>query len=214
MKLFRPPKHFETSRILARPLCAADAPDVFHYLLSDPRVTWHLPLATHFSVEETIAYIRLCELGWRAGFFHIWGLVDKASGRIIGLVEMRAALPRVEFGVITTQQPDLKRRRALAMMTGHILEWLITQSHVYRIYACCDPHSEASRAVEHLGFRYEAQLTGWEARPNQNKPAGTINTYVLLRPFDSWLNTPLRAQLLKKEGMTEKNSLPHASTLP
>lgn len=199
MKLFCPPEHFETNKMLARRLQITDAPDVFQYLLSDPHVTWHLPFTTHLSLNETRAYINLCELGWRAGLFYVWGLADKASGRVIALVEIRAHLPRVEIGLMTTQQNKVKRRSAVALIVAQILDWLTAQPDVYRIYSCCDAHSEAARSIQHLGFHYETQLAGWEARPNQHKAAGTVNTYALLRPFEGWLNNSLRAQLLKKQ---------------
>ncbi len=198
MKFFHPPEHFETNKMLARRLQITDAPEVFQYLLSDPQVTWHLPLATHLCLEETRAYINLCELGWRAGLFYVWGLIDKTSGHVIALVEIRAHLPRVEIGLITAHQQGVKRRRAVALILAQVLDWLTAQPAVYRIYSCCDAQSDAAHAIEHLGFHYETQLVGWEARPNQHKAAGTVNSYVLLRPFDSWVNSVLRTQLLKK----------------
>src|SRR5437868_9268436 len=104
MHLLSPPDRFETSALLARPLRESDSQSVFDNLLSDGRVTLHLPGLTHSKVEETQWLIHYWEAAWRCSLSHVWGLEDKKTKEIVGLIEIRPTLPRAEVGIATIRR--------------------------------------------------------------------------------------------------------------
>jgi len=193
-----PPDRFENPHIITRPLCTKDTNSLFEDFLSDRHTTWHLPIPTHLAPAQSELYIRWCNAGWQAHLLYVFGLEDRKSGRLVGIFELRPALPRVEIGLITTKHKDIKRRLARAISTAclQICDWLISHPDVHRIYACCDATNiEAIRLARHLGLKFEATLANWEMRPNQKKAAAAIEVYTLIRPFTHFA-PHLRTKLL------------------
>ncbi|BBO59480.1 GNAT family N-acetyltransferase [Mycoavidus sp. B2-EB] len=183
MSPFCPPEHFETDQMSADPFQPRDAQQLFDNLLSDPRVTEYLPLVTHTSLEQTRLYIRLCTIGWNYGHAYMWALKDLELQQIVGVLEMRATLPRIEFGLMTSQKAGMKRFRPALEIFLKALRWASRQDGVYRIQVTCDPNGKSASCVERLGFVYEAHLTHWEARPARNPPLGDMLMFSMLHPF-------------------------------
>ena len=72
-------EQLETKRLILRRFAEADAADLYEYA-SDPRVGPAAGWPPHKSLEESLEIIRTV---FQAP--HIYALVDKASGKVIGL---------------------------------------------------------------------------------------------------------------------------------
>lgn len=83
--LFDDMPRIETARLILRKLEMRDAPDMYEYS-RDPLVARHVLWDAHVSMGESRGYIRYMLRKYRAGEPSSWGIVDKASGRVIGTI--------------------------------------------------------------------------------------------------------------------------------
>jgi [ribosomal protein S5]-alanine N-acetyltransferase len=166
MGSFSPPRLIETEHLWLRALVDSDAEQVFHALFGDPQVTEWLPMRTLESVDDARTYIRKLHRGWERGTLFTWGLEDKKTGHLCALIELRPNLPRIELGVVTSQRPTHRRRRAGLVALRKLVDWVMIQPGVYRLYACCSPQGHSAPVMEKLGFVLEGRLVNWDARPN------------------------------------------------
>jgi RimJ/RimL family protein N-acetyltransferase len=181
MNGFSPPRVIETGEIRLRPFVDADAGTLFHVLLGDPAVTEWLPLRTHRNVEESRAFIRVCELGWTRATRCTWALEDSATGHLLAAIELVPHLPRAELGVIISRRDGHRRRRASLAALLKLIDWLMTQPQLCRLHAYCAPQGRAASTMARLGFTLEGQLTNWEPRPNRGLAAGDALLFALTR---------------------------------
>jgi [ribosomal protein S5]-alanine N-acetyltransferase len=98
------------------------------------------------------------------------------------LIELKPTLPRVEIGVIISRHGGARRRRAGVLALQELIDWLIEQPGVYRVFACCAVDGAAHSSIERLGFVQEARLTNHEPRPNRGLAAADSYLYALTRP--------------------------------
>ncbi|MBX6342671.1 MAG: GNAT family N-acetyltransferase, partial [Thermomicrobiaceae bacterium] len=84
---FRDLPRLETERLALRPLRLADAGDVFAYA-SDPEVARYTSWEPHRSIEESRAFLRQVLAAYAVGRTGTWGIVDRASGRVVGTVTL------------------------------------------------------------------------------------------------------------------------------
>ncbi|MBR3502752.1 MAG: GNAT family N-acetyltransferase [Clostridia bacterium] len=75
----------ETERLLLRRLEMGDAQDIFDYG-RDPEVARHVLWEAYESVSECKSYIRSMQRRYRAGDAASWGIVLKATGRVVGTI--------------------------------------------------------------------------------------------------------------------------------
>lgn len=75
----------ETPRLLLRPLRMSDAQDVFAYS-RDPEVARHVLWEAHRSVADSRAYLRYIQRQYRSGAPSSYGIVHKATGRVVGTI--------------------------------------------------------------------------------------------------------------------------------
>src|SRR5436190_19905292 len=94
----KPERHWQTSRLLARPAALADAHVVFEDYASDPDVARYMTWKPHRSVEETIEFLRRCERVWMGESAFPWTLWLKESGAFVGLIEICVHANAVDLG--------------------------------------------------------------------------------------------------------------------
>lgn len=180
-KPFNPPRVIETDHLWLRPLTESDAFQLYHALFGDPRVTEWLPIRTFESVDRALHEIHKWQHGWETGSLYSWVLEDKQTGRFCAMIELRPMLPRIELGVVTTMRDEYKRRRAGLVALRKVINWVLDQPGVCRIYAGCAPEGDSAPVMEKLGFKLEGLLKNWEARPNIGLAAADSLMYSLTR---------------------------------
>ena len=75
----------ETERLVLRKLEMKDARDMFEYS-SDPLVAKHVLWDAHVSISDTKGYLRYMLRKYRGGEPSSWGIMEKASEKIIGTI--------------------------------------------------------------------------------------------------------------------------------
>ncbi|RKE40069.1 RimJ/RimL family protein N-acetyltransferase [Paraburkholderia sp. BL23I1N1] len=179
---FTPLDSMETPYLRLRPLTFADAPSLFDQMLGDADTMRDLPVPRHTGVSQTAEFIDEALRGWSDGSLIRYALECKDSGRLTALIELKPTLPRVEIGVIISRHGGARRRRAGILALQELIDRLIEQPGVYRIFACCAVDGAAHSSMERLGFVKEALLTNHEPRPNRGLAAADSYLYALTRP--------------------------------
>ncbi|RAS39245.1 GNAT family N-acetyltransferase [Paraburkholderia bryophila] len=172
----------DTPLLRLRPLTPADAPALFDQMLGDAGTMRDLPVLRQTGVSQTDAFIAEALRGWEDGSLIRYTLECKETGRLTALIELKPALPRVEIGVIISRHGGARRRRAGVLALQELIDWLIEQPGVYRVFACCAVDGAAHSSMERLGFVKEAVLTNHEPRPNRGLVAADSYLFALTRP--------------------------------
>ncbi|MFM0312688.1 GNAT family protein [Paraburkholderia sp. RL17-383-BIF-A] len=179
---FIPLDSMETPYLRLRPLTLADAPALFDQMLGDAGTMRDLPVLRHTGVAQTVEFVDEALRGWEDGSLIRYALECKETGRLTALIELKPTLPRVEIGVIISRHGGARRRRAGILALQELIDWLIEQPGVYRVFACCAVDGAAHSSMERLGFVQEAILTNHEPRPNRGLAAAHSYLYALTRP--------------------------------
>ncbi|MFM0416068.1 GNAT family N-acetyltransferase [Paraburkholderia aromaticivorans] len=179
---FIPLDSMETPYLRLRPLTLADAPALFDQMLGDTGTMRDLPVLRHTGVAQTVEFVDEALRGWEDGSLIRYALECKETGRLTALIELKPTLPRVEIGVIISRHGGARRRRAGILALQELIDWLIEQPGVYRVFACCAVDGAAHSSMERLGFVQEAILTNHEPRPNRGLAAAHSYLYALTRP--------------------------------
>lgn len=178
---FTPFESMETERLLFRPLAPDDCQALFEQMLSDFETMQDLAIARHTDAWMTHEYITESMLGWRHGTRFRYGLFGKENGELSAIIELTPRLPQVELGVVISRKGGTRRRRDGIVALKQLLDWLIGQPGVYRVFACCAVDGRAYSAMERLGFTREGTLINYEARPNRQLVAADSYLYAMTR---------------------------------
>ncbi|MCL2373281.1 MAG: GNAT family N-acetyltransferase [Defluviitaleaceae bacterium] len=147
----------ETARLTLRPTTLSDAPQMLRNWASDPEVTRYLTWLPHQNLQTTEAVISAWNERHKNPDCYHWGIIEKASGQIIGTcgahaldeknqsIEIGYCLSRAHWGKGYTTE-------AAAAMVNHLLHTV----GLNRISAACDPANPASaRVMEKCGMTLE-----------------------------------------------------------
>ncbi len=80
---FKEPPILTTERLTLRKILKSDTEDYYEFA-SDPAVTKYLLWKPHNSFNFTRHYLSYLQGRYRSGEFYDWGIVDAASGKLIG----------------------------------------------------------------------------------------------------------------------------------
>lgn len=152
-----------TPRSILRPVRADDATSMFDGYTHDADVTRFLTWRPHLTVEETRIFVQMC-LCARTSRTYV--IVDKASGSIAGVADLRAAAAtRVELGYALAA--PFWGQGIMTEVLAEIVRWTLGQPAIWRIGAVVDIENVGSmRALEKAGFRREGVLRRWSVHPN------------------------------------------------
>jgi RimJ/RimL family protein N-acetyltransferase len=177
----RPPEEFLTERLRLRPVRRTDAKAIFRTYAGQDAPTRFMTFATHRDVADSLAFAERCEACWASGAAFPWAVTDKDAGTLMGVLELRLAPPKADFGYIFGEAfwgQGLASEAARA-----VVAWTIAQPAIFRVWATCHPGNAASAGVlRRAGLSHEARLTNWETRPQLGEVAGPSDCYALIKP--------------------------------
>jgi len=179
---FTPRDIFETEHLTLRPLEPADAPALFDSMLGDIDTMRDMPIPRHRSVAQTVQFIDEARAGWLDASLIRYVLACRETGRLTALIELKPSLPRVEVGVIISRKGAARKRRAGVLALQELLDWLIEQPGVYRIFASCAVDGAAHSSMRRIGFECEGTLKSYEPRPNSHQLAADSYLFAMTRP--------------------------------
>lgn len=180
MAKLRPPEQMQTERLSLRPVATADAPAIFEYG-RDAETTKFLNFACHQSIVEAEAFALRCVQCWTHGDAFPWAIAVRATAEFAGVIELRIAPPKADFGYILHR--TFWGHGYASEAASAVVRWAIGRPEILRVWATCHPANKRSiRVLEKSGLGFEARLANWEARPNMREPAGDSLVYALTRP--------------------------------
>jgi len=145
----------QTPRLLLRSLTMRDAADIYHYS-KDPLVAEHVLWDAHESIHQTRAYLRYILRQYKSGEPSSFGIVEKASGKVIGTI-----------GYMWISQDNASGEVGYSLSRAHWNQGYMT---------------EALNAVIDFGFE-ELHLNRIEAQHETTNPAsGRVMAKVGMRP--------------------------------
>ena len=161
-----PPATFETSRLWLRTPVLEDAAAIFHAYTQDAEVARYTTWSPHRSLDETRKFLeQYCEAGWKAGTVFSWLITILDGGHAAGIIDFRLTACRAEVGYVLA-----RRHWGRGFMTeaaGAVVEWVIAQPEIHRVWATVDLENVASqRVLEKAGMVKEGVLRRWVVFPN------------------------------------------------
>jgi [ribosomal protein S5]-alanine N-acetyltransferase len=149
----------QTPRLILRKLEISDAEDIFAYA-SDPQVTAYTAWTTHQSIDDTYEYLRnfVFEL-YRSDKGMDWGIVEKASGKLIGTCGLYASPEhrRATLGYVLNRDYWGQGLVTEAAKTAIAFGFHVMQ--LQRIQSVCDvDHLASARVLEKVGMQFEGIL--------------------------------------------------------
>jgi len=158
------PESFQTSRLLLRKPCPADAPLIFDAYARDLEVVRYLTFLPHRHVRESEEAVQRFLDNWETGKAFHWLLFRRDAEQLIGAISARRDQGMV-LGYCLAR-PFWGQGYMSEAVTA-VVDWAFTDPNVFRVWAVCDLENEASaRLLERNGFHEEGILRKYSLHPN------------------------------------------------
>ena len=161
----QPPDSLQTARLRLRRPTPADAGDIFANYAQDAEVTRYLVWRPHADIAETHEFLTGCLAAWEAGTSLNWAIETIEQPGVIGMVGCRPHGGRPNLGYVLAR--PYWGQGYMTEAVGAIVEWLLREEDVFRVWATCDVQNISSaRVLEKVGMEREGVLRRWEIHPN------------------------------------------------
>ena len=161
----KPPETIETYRLRLRIPRLNDAEDVFRKYAQDPAVTKYVVWTPHKNVKETKDFFRRCIQYWGGEIAFPWVIELKTERELLGMIELRMEKHRADMGYVIGR-PYWGNGYATEALKS-IIDWVLTQNNIFRVWAVCDVENAASaRVMEKAGMQREGILHRYIVHPN------------------------------------------------
>jgi RimJ/RimL family protein N-acetyltransferase len=159
------PDRFQTSRLVLRPIAAADAGAIFTSYAQDEAVTRFLTWRPHRDRSETDTYIARC-LAASPLLARTYLLTDRRDATVLGAFELRLKDGhRLEFGTVLARAWWGQGLMTEALET--VAAWALAQPAIFRIGSVCDVENTGSaRMMEKARLVREGLMRRWSVHPN------------------------------------------------
>lgn len=151
----------ETPRLILRPLIMRDAQDIYDYSC-DPEVARHVLWDAHRSVADSRAYLRFILRQYREGMPSSYGIVLKATGRVVGTIGFmwyQSDNQTCEVGYSLAR--SLWNNGLMTEALQALIDMAFDRLPLNRIEAQHDVANPSSgRVMLKCGMRYEGTLRG------------------------------------------------------
>ena len=149
----------ETPRLVLRPIALDDVPDVFAYA-SDAEVTRYLRWESHQTLAQTESYVRGVLHDYQEDRDGPWGIVDKASNRLIGhihLMDLSAQHHKAHIGFVLARSCWNNGLATEALL--HVLAYVFGTLDLHRVEGfSLVGNGAAMRVMEKAGMQKEGVL--------------------------------------------------------
>lgn len=173
----------ETPRLQLRPVSMRDAADIFAYS-RDPEVARYVLWSPHQTLSDSKAYIRFLLKQYRDGQPSSWGIVLKATGRVVGTIGYMSFSQEnstVEIGYSLAR--SLWNNGLMTEAVHAVLGLSFDTMRIHRVEAQHDAANPASgRVMAKCGMQHEGRLRG---RIFNKGRFVDVDLYAMLR--DDWI---------------------------
>jgi [ribosomal protein S5]-alanine N-acetyltransferase len=179
--MLKPPNILETPRLLLRLPVMSDAEPIFRKYAQDPQVTKYLVWRPHERIEVTREFVQDCILSWDRGNAFPWVAARKDDDEVVGMFELRVDQFRADFGYVIAR--EYWGCGYATEITRAVIEWVMRQGSIYRVWAVCDIENAASaRVMEKAGLQREGVLRRYMVHPNISAEPRDVYCYALVKP--------------------------------
>ena len=176
----KPPEQFEAERLIFRKRRTEDAPTIFAAYAQDSEVTRYMTWRSHKNVEETYRIVELMLKLWDEGEAYSYVITLKGLDSAIGMIAMHPDGFKVCLGYVLARPHWGKGYMTEAVRT--MLNWLLEQPDIYRIFAVCDVENLAStRVMEKAGMTREGILHRNSIHPNVSDEPRDSYIYAIVK---------------------------------
>ena len=159
-----PPEILETKRLRLRKPARQDAEGIFRKYAQDPEVTKYLTWRPNRSAQETRDFLVACLRAWDEGKSFHWVIERKADHELLGMITTRVDDEKWELGYVLA--PSYWGRGYMTEVVKKIVDWVLKQQEIYRVWSVCDVDNRASaRVMEKAGMKREGILRRWSMHP-------------------------------------------------
>lgn len=158
-KLFSNIPTLTTERLTLRKMSKSDAEDMFEYSRLD-KVTEYLRWYSHPDIAHTRRHLAMVEREYRIGCFYDWGIVEAATGKLIGT----CGFTRIDTYNFTGEigyvlNPQYWSRGLASEAVSRVIRFGFEELSLHRIEAKYIVGNEKSRAVmERCGMKFEGVM--------------------------------------------------------
>lgn len=175
-----PAIELETPRLLLRPPRIADAQTIFEAYACDPEVTRYVIWPTHRDPDETRRFLRECVAEMPRDHRFPWVLIERDSGALIGMMELRRSGHVAEAGYVLARPSWGRGYATEALRRAMDFGW--SEPGLRRIWAACDTENLASaRVMEKAGMQREGVLRRYAVMVNLGPDPRDVFCYAAVR---------------------------------
>jgi [ribosomal protein S5]-alanine N-acetyltransferase len=176
-----PPQQFETDRLILRLPRRDDAPAMFANYAQDVEVTRYLTWRSHKSIEETYAILDLIQKLWRDGEAFSYAITVKGDDSLIGMIAIHPDEFKPSIGYVLAR--PFWGKGCMTEAARAVVDWLLRQPDIYRVFATCDVDNPASaKVMEKAGMKYEGLLRRYMIHPNISTEPRDCLMYAITKP--------------------------------
>jgi RimJ/RimL family protein N-acetyltransferase len=148
--------HFETDRLMLRPLRREDAETVFEYA-SDPEVTTYVTWDAHKTIDDSKAYIETAIADQQKSPLYPLAIILKSNPeQVIGTVGIKTASNKYEADLSYVVARKHWRKGFVYEASSALLKSAFEQHGYKRVYAWCYVENRASSSLmRKLNMRFE-----------------------------------------------------------
>lgn len=161
----QPAEVLASDRLQLRRANLADARPIFESYAQDPSVTRYLTWQPLSSLQQAEDYLVQVDRRWEDGESLAWTINLASPNQLIGMIEARIDMHRVEIGLVLAQSAwgFGFGTEALQLVTA----WALNQPTIRCVWAYADVDNPASiRALEKAGLSRAGLLHSWAKHPN------------------------------------------------
>jgi RimJ/RimL family protein N-acetyltransferase len=180
MDQFQPSERMETQRLILRRPRLEDAPIIFERYHRDNEVSRYLQWRPASGIDQTNTFLERCQAAWESGESFPLVITPKGDERPIGMIELRSRGHSVNIGYVLARA--YWNHGYMTETLCKVVEWVLTQPGVYRVWAVCDVENIASaRVLEKAGFQREGILRRWSFHPNVSSEPRDCFCYAVVK---------------------------------
>jgi [ribosomal protein S5]-alanine N-acetyltransferase len=174
------PERFQTERLVLRRPTAGDARAIFEEYAQDAEVSRYLMWRPHSDLDETIAFLARCQIGWDGGNDLSWAITLAGDDRTVGMIGARPRGHMADIRYVLARR--LWGQGIVAEAARAVVKTALRDPSVHRVWAVCDVENRASaRVLEKVGMTHEGVLRKWIVHPNISPSPRDVHCYARLR---------------------------------
>lgn len=159
------PPSLTSPRLALSNVGEGDRMDIFDGYARDPEVTRYLSWTPRTDIGQVDEFIADRLQRWDNGESFAWVLRLRASNELVGMVEARVDLPRIELGYAVVRRFWGKGLATEAVRA--VVDWAAAEPAVRCVWGYADVDNGASiRVLEKAGLSRAGLLEGWAVHPN------------------------------------------------